>query len=589
MVFRFGEYELDEGMFELRLRAERVRVEPKVLELLFLLVRARPRLVTKKEIFDAVWPGVTVGEASLGRAVMEARRAIDDQSQELIVTVRGKGFRFGGAVTAIEETRAAATATSMAPPPQPRSSLVGREAYVAALVARFEEAESGKGSLIWLSGDAGIGKTRLADELAQVARSRGARVLAARCLEDADAPQLWPWLLIARASPLSAEVEAALTAASGTRFERFERFFQTLAKGSSTLVIVIDDVQWADNLSLELLLFVARQAQAARVLVIAAHRDVPPRTEEHGRIVGKLVSDSATLYLPLRPLSRDDAVLFTEQTMGRVPRPDVATTLIERSGGNPLYLAQLLKTDWAMRALGGAPNEAGSSIDLKPELLASIGRHVEGISSACKELLTTSAFVGREFTVGALAAASGMKDDEALALIDEGLRARILKKGKVGSYRFTHPLVRDVLYKGLSEPERVTRHLAVGRALLEHYGEAKDAHAAELAQHFVRAASGGGAELAAELSTRAAENAEAAGGHAEAARHYEQAALALALVPHAERRRVPALRAFAQAAQRAGDAARAREALLDAAVLARACRMTDALHEIEAALAQTTA
>src|SRR5262245_24527310 len=124
MIYAFGEFELDGDLLELRRAGERVAVQPKVLDLLFLVVRAGERVVTKREIRQALWPGITVNETALARAVMGARRAIGDEAQQMILTVRARGFRFAVPVT---ERTQRTTSTPAGP------ALLGRDACLAAL------------------------------------------------------------------------------------------------------------------------------------------------------------------------------------------------------------------------------------------------------------------------------------------------------------------------------------------------------------------------------------------------------------------------------------------------------------------------
>src|SRR6202034_1944331 len=142
---------------------------------------------------------------------------------------------------------------------------------------------------------------------------------------------------------------------------------------------------------------------------------------------------------------------------------------------------------------------------------------------------------------------------------------------KDGSYRFAHVLVRDVLYKKLSTAERAARHRAVGEKLLAHYGDAAEAHAGELAEHFARSLPGGNAAMAIDLAIRAAEQATKLGRHREAVRHWQQAAQAFAMTED-DVRRVSVELGRGRSSQAAGQVVQAKQAFLDAAVLARTFR-----------------
>jgi predicted ATPase len=220
-----------------------------------------------------------------------------------------------------------------------------------------------------------------------------------------------------------------------------------------------------------------------------------------------------------------------------------------------------------------------SSMDLQQGLIESICRHVDSMSEAARELLTVAAVLGREFELAKLLIVFDLPQKDVFDRLDEAARARVLVKGKDGAYRFAHALVRDVLYKKLPSAERVARHRIIADRLLAHHGADVDAHAAELARHFVRALPGGNARLAIELSMRAAQQDAAIGSHRSAARHWQNALAAFGHVKGDEARRVRVLLELARSLSLAGHGGEAREAYLDAATLARTFGLTGALAE----------
>jgi len=171
MRFRFRDCVVDGDLFELRRAGERVALEPKVLQLLLFLLQNRERAVGKDEILDAVWAGTAVGEGSLTRAISLARDALgDERGDASIVTVRGRGYRIGVPVV-VEATEARSLDE-----PAPRTGFLCREKELALGRDALLQAISGRGQLLLLAGEPGIGKTRLADELAALASARGAHV-----------------------------------------------------------------------------------------------------------------------------------------------------------------------------------------------------------------------------------------------------------------------------------------------------------------------------------------------------------------------------------------------------------------------------
>jgi predicted ATPase/DNA-binding winged helix-turn-helix (wHTH) protein len=578
MIFRFGDHELDQELFELRRRGERVPTQPKILELMFLLTRHHGRVVGKQEIFDAVWPGVSVSEASLNRAVMEARRALDDSSHNLITTVRGRGFRLKADVVEVADggarERHPANVDGARRPP-----LIGREAQVALFGARLGETLGGVGGFLSVCGEAGVGKSRLLEELSHDARARMAIVSTVRCREAEGAPPYWPWVQLTRsgALPNMGALEESLSLAAQGEFTAHDAFTSALLRAikesrAQALVLLVDDLDLADIPSLKLLLFVVRHCRQSPLLVVGAYRNASPAEPERARLLGALARDSSSQSMLLEGLSRADMGKLIEELTGRKPSPDTEGLVWEKAAGNPFYLQQLLQTHWAQRLLRPSSPAPASSIDLQPQLLESIAGHYDALSAECQRMLTVAAVLGREFSFATLASVGGFASEVLLALLDEAVHERIVLKTRSELYRFSHVLIRDVLYKKLREPDRVALHRAAGEALLLQYGNSADAHAGELAQHFLRAAPGGTAERAIEYARRAAWHAEARGAYAEAATQYERALGAFAFAKNDERRAEVQL-ALARARLRAGDADLARVAFLDAAITARAARL----------------
>src|SRR5689334_1054961 len=181
MTLVFGEYELDDARFELRMGARRVEVQPKVLRLLLHLVANRARAVATEELLSVLWPNETVTAASVKRAVRGARRALGDSgdSQESIRTVRGLGYQFVLSAHHRDDTRMGdAPSASMVAPraPSPDGAFVGREGVMSVLASSLRDALAGRGRAVLLVGEPGIGKTRTLHELAQRAAASDADI-----------------------------------------------------------------------------------------------------------------------------------------------------------------------------------------------------------------------------------------------------------------------------------------------------------------------------------------------------------------------------------------------------------------------------
>jgi predicted ATPase/DNA-binding winged helix-turn-helix (wHTH) protein len=576
MVLEFGEFEIDTDAEELRRSGRRVAIQPKILSLLTHLVRASDRVVTRRELHDTIWAGVSVSEASLARAILEARRAIGDELQQIVVTVRGRGFRFAMPVREHEgRTRASQE-------PTVDESFVGRDAIVSALEARVGDALVGRGKLVWLVGELGMGKTRLVDEVARRARVRGVTALTAQAHDRlAETPfALWGKIVRAYAEihATAPPADAIAPIVSGARvapseelpmFDQFARWLGGVAR-TQPLLVVLEDVHASDADSMRLLQFLGHEVHEMPVLIAATCRETAIGSDDRGRALASALRAHPGGMIPLRGLGLAEIERYIEIATGVRPTKPFAQAVLARTSGNPLYVGQLLKTEWADRALNEMALEVTTSIDLQQGLVQSIQRHLDSVSPASRDLLTTAAVLGREFGFSVLAAVSDRSQAELLDALDAAAGSRVIAGSKNGVYRFTPALVRDVLYKGLSSAEREQRHRVVAERLRALYADTLDMHAAELAYHFARALPGGDPEPAIDFSVRAARLAAAVGSFKDAAKHWERATRAMTYVRTHDVRRAEVHLGLADAYARSGDEPAAHAAYLDAAMLAQA-------------------
>lgn len=509
----------------------------------------------------------------------------------MIVTVRGRGFRFTAPVTESRVPRGVESSLGLSPD----CRFVGREAQLAAVGARLSEAMAGRGSLVWLSGEAGIGKTRMADAIAQAARLRGASVLAAHAHPGLEVPPLRLWAEIVRRHTQDRSDDAArqlvvaagpllrgeTTTGSPTLFALLEAVSRSFAEASRQcpLVLVIDDLHGADEPSVRLLELLARDVRANAWSIVGTYRDGAVPAGSRGHALGGLIASTGSLAIPLRRFSLEEVERLVEIQTGRSPSAAFAKALLDCSGGNPLYVEQLLKTDWAERALGAAAQELASTLDLQRGIIETIGRHLDGVSEEARRLLTLAAVLGKQFQLAELAVVSGLSSAALLDQLDEAVRASLLMRAVDGHHAFSHVLVRDVLYQRLPAGERATLHSRVGEKILEHYGKAVDVHVVEVAEHFLRALPGANPERAVALGMRAAERQARMGRHKEAAKLWRRTATALTLLSGDDARRVSVQLGLANALAAGGQPSEARDAFLDAAVLAETFRRPEQLAE----------
>jgi DNA-binding winged helix-turn-helix (wHTH) protein len=498
MIHRFGLYELEPELFELRRDGERVALAPKAMDLLRTLVEHRERVMTKRELLERVWPGVTVGENALTRVAMELRKALGDDGESIVATVRGRGYRFVAEIAPSEPPPAAPAAT-IAP------TLVGREAEVALASARIDDVVGRRGAALVITGEAGIGKSRLLEEVASMARARGLPVLGARCRDDDDAPPLWAVIELVRPLPAGRELGEALASTDGKqRFLARDRAQAAVERASPT-VVVVDD---ADRASVETVRFLAGLVEStarAPLLLVVAHRsgDASAAVADVSAAVARRGGRTCTLA----PLSRDDVAKLVPGLS-----PPVLARLVEKTGGNPLLVHQLQATSTL-----DADSE-GATLQLDAGVRDAIGHQLAALSPDCRHVLSVAAVLGREFSLGVLSTVTGRPTPELLDRCAEAVSARILARvaGAGGQHRFPHALVRDALYQTLAPSERAALHGAAAVAKVRAFESPDASQRAAIALHFERGALAGHGAAAVAWLLGTAEQRRDAGDDAEA-------------------------------------------------------------------------
>ena len=479
---------------------------------------------------------------------------------------------------------------------------VGRDGEVAQLRGALDDALSGRGRLVLLVGEPGIGKTRCADELATYARLRGAQVLTGRCYEGDGAPAYWPWVQVVRAyahdrdpADLRSELGSGASViaqvvpevasiveglqppppldAEQARFRLFDSIaaFLKNAAQRQPLLLVLDDLHWADEPSLLLLRYLAAEMAVARIVVVATYRDVElGRHHPLAATLAELARQPVTSRVALRGLGRDDVERYLEITAGHAPPIGLTDAVYAETEGNPFFIAEVVR----LLASEGRLDERSTrwSLTIPQGVREVIGRRLEHLSDECNEVLTAAAVCGRVFAVEPLVAASERPEADVLRALDEAVAARLVDEVAGVGVRFTfaHALIRETLYDELSLNRRIRLHRRIALALETLTTTEDQAALAELAHHFAMAAPGGDVDRAVHYAERAAALADATLAYEEAARLYELALQTLELIdPVDEARRASLLLAVGTARKQGGDIDGAREAFRDAFVLGR--------------------
>ncbi len=493
---------------------------------------------------------------------------------------------------------------------------VGREREMDDLRAGLDDALSGRGRLLLLMGEPGIGKTRMADELTTYARLRGAQVLVGRCYEGEGAPAYWPWVQVIRAFIHDRDA-AALTSVMGTgapeiaqivsdvreripdlpeppaldpeqaRFRLFDAIatFLKSASRAQPLVIVLDDLHWADKPTLLLLQFLARELRSSRLLVLGTYRDVELRRQHPlAQALAELAREQVSQRVILRGLMVDDVARFIEMTCGVQPPPELVRAVHRETEGNPFFVAEIVRL-LASEGKFEDPGESSWSLSIPQSVREVIGRRLDQLSEKTNALLSIAAVAGREFPLGVVQAVSDLDPASVMDAVDEARAARVIGEAprSVDRYIFSHALIRETLYEEIPTTRRVMLHRRMGETLEMLYGERNTANLSELAYHFLEAAPGGDVGKAIDYASAAAKRATELLAYEEAARHYQRAIEAMSLLETPdEALRCRFLLALGDAQRRSGDVDAARAAFFDAA--ARSRKIGDAPSLAEAAI-----
>jgi len=448
-----------------------------------------------------------------------------------------------------------------APPAARVTPWTDRTAELGSLREALRGAAHGEGAIIALGGESGIGKTRLAEEAVRKAESTGVRVLRGRRFqEELNAPYSH-WAQAARffvreAPPsmvfkvcdgcqreaiglvpelsdrLGPQPPAPSLGPKQTRLRFFEgvaRFFQNLAK-ETPLVLLLDDFQWADPDSVSLLEYFGAQIKERPILVILTYRDteLDPRGAL-GKALFDLRRHGILREISLKRFDPDNSRDLVGAVLGGTTPPrDVIEPLLEKTGGNPLFVEELCRSlveDRSLvRTFDGWQAKPDARIEVPPTVREVIRRRVDWIGPEAESVLAIASVFGNEFEFERLKEVSEVDSDRLLLLVEAMLRARLLREKETAPgrsiYQFGDEQTRDVLYAGLSLVRRQRYHLRAGQVLERAWGNLANERAEELAYHFRQ---GNAPDRALEYYVRAGDRANQVYAREDAASAYEKA------------------------------------------------------------------
>ena len=486
------------------------------------------------------------------------------------------------------------------------TSFVGREDERRHLDGELARARSGETRTVFVLGDPGVGKTRLVAELAANAEAAGDTVLVGRCYEGTP-PAFWPWVQvvrsfveqqgrdaaravagdslpdIARLVPglLDAEEEARLVRTPGeaeaehARLRLFDSLVGFLREASRTrpVVVVLDDLHWADASSLLLLRHLVRELLDSRLLVLGTYRHVEvKRGGALSELLGWLHRTKRSMRLRLHGLTDEEVAVLVRDLAGAEPSGELVSALGRVTDGNPFFVEEFCRDLVDRGAFEGDAALTADCIRIPEEVRDVLLQRVARLGDAAKDILAVAAVLGREFRYDDLLAAAGGGEGAVVAALEAAEASGLVQSepGSPGNFVFVHALVSEVLYNGLGSLRRAQLHRSVGTVIEARSGGDPLLRAAELAHHFSGAVAVGEAAKAFACERAAGDLYVERFAYEDAAVHYERALRLARDGACDEDARFELLLAMSRATFRHGEDARSREILLEAVVMARA-------------------
>jgi DNA-binding winged helix-turn-helix (wHTH) protein/tetratricopeptide (TPR) repeat protein len=572
-ICRFAEFELDRSAYQLRRKGRPVQLERIPLDVLFILADRRGQLVTREEILERVW-GKNVfldTDNAINTAVRKIRHALHDDSESprFVATVPAKGYRFVAPVRAANTARSEPSRVRL-----PQNSLVGREREMATLRAGLDDATSGRGRLFLISGEPGIGKTRLADELAVLADAKGMRLLVGHCSERDEAVAYLPFVEILENFIARASTPEALRTALGEQgpelarllprlenilpglpppldlppaqarrqlFNCYRDFIARVAR-EQPLLLVLEDLHWSADSTLSLLDHLMQRLSDLPLLLVGTYRDAGLNvTGGLAKTLEDLLRRRLATQVRLKGLPRDEVAAMLKSLSGKSPPDAVVSQIYAETEGNPFFVEELFRhleeENRLYDSAGQFRSELGlGELEAPPSVRLVVARRLARLTDLTQKMLATAAVIGRVFSFEILQGASAANEDSILKCIEEAEKAGLLfsvAESPKARFEFSHELVRQAVIGGLSAARRQRLHLEVADAIERTYSAALEDYCTELAHHYARSSN---TEKTIEYLDRAGRQAIKLGALKEAELCLKQAIAALSTTPETPER-----------------------------------------------------
>ena len=590
LQYRFGSFRFDGESEQLWQNQQAVALKPKAFTVLRYLLTHAGQLVTKTELFDAIWPDTVVTDGVLKFCIKELRHALGDDAKapQFIETVHRRGYRW---IAPLDLCKVPGFRSkvyeSQFPIPNPHPltpSFVGREEELEQLNNCLEKALGGKRQLVFITGEPGIGKTGLVEAFCDRVRATTQLLVGlGQCVEQYGVGEAYRPVIeaigrlclqpdgrqfiallhtyapswVGQLPALASEADRTalqlrdLGATRGRMLREMVDMLDALTS-QQPLILILEDLHWSDASTLELLSVLARRHESARLLVIGTSRSVDALVAEHPlrRVQQELQLHDLCNELRLGYLSKREIYTYLATRFPEQDNTDELAALIcQRTEGSPLFMVNIVNA--LVRHAGGSQKEEAAAITA----IVVRGRDIPGMpvpdnlqrfieqqlaqrTNTEQAVLEAASAVGVEFAAAAVSAAIEHRADtieevcERLAKREQFLHVIGLAEWPDGTlsthYRFIHTLYQEVLYERIAPGRRIRLHQRIGKRLAAAYREQATTIAAELALHFEQ---GRERQRAADYHHQAGRNALRRHGYQEAIRHLRRGLELLRTLP----------------------------------------------------------
>src|SRR5215469_5127219 len=517
-IIRFADFELDRAACQPRHRGRTIPIERLPLELLFLLAERSGQLVTRDEIYQRIWKSVFVDpDNAINAAIRKVRRALNDDARrpQFVIRVCGRGYRFDDGVL-----RANLGPTSITS----STRFVGRASEMSCLRAALADMMSGRGRLALISGEPGIGKSRICAELATEAEKNCVATLIGHCIEQEGVPYL-PFVEILESyveRTQSPEELGRVIGEEGPELARllpklrrilpdlppphqlgreqsrrhlFNTFCDFIARRcrEQPTLLVVEDLQWAQDSTLALMSHLSQRDPSLPLMVVGTYRASRADLNQGlTRTLESLVRGRQAIQIRLQGLNSGEVALMLQGLSGQAAPDEVTREFSERTDGNPFFVEELFRHLAEENRLYDAAGQLKGElkigeIEVPPNVGLVVGRRMGRLCGTTNEILAVAAVIGRSFNWELLEAASGAPTELLLDCLDEAEQVGLVRS--TSDYpqprtEFCHELTREVVLNQLSCQRRKRLHLKVAEAIERIYADSLEEHYGALAQHY---------------------------------------------------------------------------------------------------------